>query len=95
MEKLDVEINYKLGEIKEIDFELLSLLNFIDWFAPSKDINNDLSKKVRHIANEIDYIERQAKEIIKEGLQVMFVEGETYNPIQLEFYEKAKRFLGE
>lgn len=94
MEKSDVKINYKLGEIKEIDFEILSLLNFIDWFAPSKDVNNDLSKKVRHIANEIDYIDKQAKEIIKECLQVMFVEGETYNPLQLDFFKKAKRFLG-
>lgn len=85
--------SYKMGEIKECDFEILSLLNFIDWFAPTKKVNDDLSKMVRHLAQQIDYTEREAKYIVDMGLKVMFVEGENYNPIQLEYYNKAKDFL--
>ena len=87
------EINYKLGEVKECDFDILSLLNFIDWFAPTKEINEDLTKKVRYLANQIFCIEKQAKEIVDMGLKVMFEEGETYNPIQQDYYYKAKEFL--
>ena len=87
------EINYKLGEVKECDFNILSLLNFIDWFAPTKEINEDLTKKVRYLANQIFYIEKQAKEIVDMGLKVMFKEGETYNTIQEDYYNKAKDFL--
>ena len=87
------EINYKLGEVKECDFNILSLLNFIDWFEPTKEINEDLTKKVRYLANQIFYIEKQAKEIVDMGLKVMFKEGETYNTIQEDYYNKAKDFL--
>ena len=87
------EINYKQGEVKECDFNILSLLNFIDWFAPTKEINEDLTKKVRYLANQIYYIDKQAKEIVDMGLKVMFKEGETYNPIQQDYYNKAKDFL--
>ena len=89
------EINYKLGEVKACDFDIISLLNFIDWFAPTKEINDDLTKKFRYLANQISYTEKRAKEIVDMGLKVMFVEGETYNPIQLEYYNKAKDFLKE
>ena len=87
------EINYKLGEVKESDFDIISLLNFIDWFAPTKEINEDLTKKVRYLANQIFYIEKQAKEIVDMGLKVMFEAGETYNQIQQDYYNKAKDFL--
>lgn len=87
------EISYKIGEIKECDFEILSLLNFIDWFAPTKQVNDDLSKMVRHLEQQIDYTEKEAKNIVDMGLKVMFEEGETYKPIQLEYYNKAKDFL--
>ena len=53
----------------------------------------DLTKKVRYLANQIFYIEKQAKEIVDMGLKVMFEEGETYNPIQQDYYNKAKDFL--
>ena len=53
------EINYKLGEVKECDFDIISLLNFIDWFAPTKEINDDLTNKVRYLANQISYTEKR------------------------------------
>jgi len=89
------EFNYKLGEVKECDFDIISLVNFIDWFAPTKEINDDLTKKVRYLANQISYTEKRAKEIVDMGLKVMFEEGETYTPLQLEYYNKAKDFLKE
>ena len=85
----------ELDEVKECDFDIISLLNFIDWFAPTREINDDLKKKVRCLANQISYTEKRAKEIVDIGLKVMFVEGETYNPLQLEYYNKAKDFLEE
>ena len=38
------EFNYKLGEVKECDFNILSLLNFIDWFV-AEQVEEELAIK--------------------------------------------------
>ena len=86
-------ISYKMGEIMEMDADFVTLLNFVDWYAPTREVNDKLTKILRHIAGQYSQIEKEAKAIVKEGLQTMFVEGETYNPLQLEYYNKAKEFL--
>ena len=86
-------VSYKLGEIMEMDADFVTLLNFVDWYSPTKEVNEKLTKIIRHIAGQIGTIEKDAKTIIQEGLAVMFREGESYDPVQLEYYNKANRFL--
>ena len=86
-------VSYKLGEIMELDADFVTLLNFVDWYSPTKEVNEKLTKIIRHIAGQIGTIEKDAKTIIQEGLAVMFREGESYAPVQLEYYNKANRFL--
>lgn len=86
-------VSYKMGEIMEMDADFVTLLNFVDWYSPTKEVNEKLTKMLRHIAVQFSEIEKEAKAIVKEGLQIMFVDGETYNPLQLEYYKKAENFL--
>ena len=86
-------ISYKMGEIMEMDADFVTLLNFVDWYSPSKEVNEKLTKMIRHIAMQFSQIEKEAKSIVKEGLQIMFVDGETYSPLQVEYYNKAENFL--
>lgn len=86
-------VSYKIGEIMEMDADFITLLNFVDWYSPTKEVNEKLTKIIRHIASQIGTIEKDAKTIIQEGLAVMFREGESYDPAQLEYYNKATHFL--
>ena len=89
----EITVSYKMGEIMEMDADFVTLLNFIDWYSPTKEVNEKLTKILRHIAGQYSQIEKKAKAIVKEGLQTMFVDGETYNPLQVEYYKKAEKFL--
>lgn len=71
----------------------VTLLNFVDWYSPTKEVNEKLTKMLRHISVQFSQIEKEAKAIVKEGLQIMFVDGETYSPLQFEYYKKAENFL--
>ena len=86
-------VSYKMGEIMEMDADFVTLLNFVDWYSPTKEVNEKLTKMLRRIAVQFSQIEKEAKAIVKEGLQVMFVDGETYSPLQYEYYKKAENFL--
>jgi len=86
-------ISYKMGEIMEMDADFVTLLNFVDWYAPTKEVNEKLTKILRHIAGQFSQVEKEAKAIVKEGLQIMFVDGEQYNPLQIEYYKKAEKYL--
>ena len=86
-------VSYKMGEIMEMDADFVTLLNFIDWYSPTKEVNEKLTKILRHIAGQYSQIDKEAKAIVKEGLQIMFVDGEIYNPLQVEYFKKAEKFL--
>jgi hypothetical protein len=86
-------VSYKLGEIMELDADFVTLLNFVDWYSPRKEVNEKLTKIIRHIAGQIGTIEKDAKSIIQEGLAVMFRDGGSYDPAQVEYYNKATHFL--
>jgi hypothetical protein len=86
-------VSYKLGEIMELDADFVTLLNFVDWYSPTKEVNEKLTKIIRHIAGQIGTIEKDAKSIIQEGLAVMFRDGGSYDPAQVEYYNKATHFL--
>lgn len=90
--KAETEEKAKMGEIMEMDADFVTLLNFIDWYSPTKEVNEKLTKIIRHIAGQYSQIEKEAKAIVKEGLQVMFTDG-TFNSLQMEYYNKAQLFL--
>lgn len=45
-------ISYKMGEIMEMDADFVTLLNFVDWYSPTKEVNEKLTKMLRHIAGQ-------------------------------------------
>ena len=93
---------FKCGKVKKIsaedlqdknlDADFVTLLNFVDWYSPTKEVNEKLTKIIRHIAGQIG-TEKDAKSIIQEGLAVMFRVGGSYDPAQVEYYNKATHFL--
>ena len=44
--------NEKLTEKEK--FMILSLSNFVDWFAPNKEVNQRLQKYLKHIARRME-----------------------------------------
>ena len=45
-------ISYKMGEIMEMDADFITLLNFVDWYSPTKEVNEKLTKMLRHIGGQ-------------------------------------------
>ena len=44
--------SYKMGEIIEMDADFVTLLNFIDWYSPTREVNEKLTKMLRHIGSQ-------------------------------------------
>ena len=58
---------YKMGEIMEMDADFVTLLNFVDWYSPTKEVNEKLTKMLRHIGSQTYQNQtkiEEAKEII-------------------------------
>ena len=43
---------YKMGEIMEMDADFVTLLNFVDWYSPTREVNDKLTKMLRHIGSQ-------------------------------------------
>jgi hypothetical protein len=62
-------ISYKMGVIMEMDADFVTLLNFIDWYSPTREVNDKLTKMLRHIGSQTYQNQtkiEEAKEIIRE-----------------------------
>ena len=60
---------YKMGLIMEMDADFVTLLNFVDWYAPTKEVNEKLTKMLRHIGSQTYQNQtkiEEAKGIIRE-----------------------------
>ena len=76
-------ISYKMGEIMEMDADFVTLLNFVDWYAPTKEVNENLTKMLRHIAGQTYQNQTKVAELEAQIEQLTFLHNEDVNTIKL------------
>ncbi len=82
-------ISYKMGEIMEMDADFVTLLNFVDWYSPTKEVNEKLTKMLRHIGSQTYQNQtkiEEAKELAKQVIQY-------YPACPKSVYIMAEKFL--
>ena len=63
-------ISYKMGEIMEMDADFVTLLNFVDWYSPTKEVNEKLTKMLRHIAGQTYQNQTKVADLEKENTEL-------------------------
>ena len=63
-------ISYKMGEIMEMDADFVTLLNFVDWYSPTKEVNEKLTKMLRHIAGQTYQNQTKVVDLEKENAEL-------------------------
>ena len=82
-------VSYKMGEIMEMDADFVTLLNFIDWYSPTKEVNEKLTKILRHIAGQTYHNQTKIEEAEKLAEQVI----QFYPACPKSVYIMAKKLL--
>ena len=91
-------VSYKMGEIMEIDADFVTLLNFIDWYSPTKEVNEKLTKMLRHIGSQTYQNQtkiEEAKEIIRTFLNMPMPNNEEVFTDVGAFLSKAEAFINK